>query len=169
MSSQRSAPVVDVTLRSSLLSTVFVTCVTALALAAVYRSGMDILAKAGVFFVLLAGSIYWILDRGLRVLPGSVVRAVMLHDEECILIDRRGRSRSMILTGGVALGSLVAVLSLQGWRLRRRTLCAFAGSVDRDTLRRVRARLRLPVSLPVRHSLSHGHRRISGFRGNDPG
>lgn len=144
-------------------------CVTALALAAVYLSGMDLLAKAGVSFVVSAAGIFWILDRGLRVLPWSVVRAVMLQDEECILIDRRGRSRYTNITGGVALGSVVGILSLEGRRLRRQTLCAFAGSVDGDTLRRIRVRLRLPVTSPVRNSLSLGHRRISGFRRNDPG
>lgn len=145
------------------------TCVTALALAAVYLSSMDLPAKAVVFPMLLAAGIYWILDRGLRVLPGSVVHVVMLHDEECILIDRRGHSRSTILMRGVALGSLVAVLSLQGRGLRRHTLCAFSGSVDKDTLRRLRARLRPPVNSPVRHSFFYGPRRISGFRGKDSG
>lgn len=143
--------------------------VTVLAIAAVYLSGIDLLAKAVVFLVLLVAGIYWILDRGLRLLPGSVVRAVMMQDDECILIDRRGRSRPTTVTGGVALGSLVSVLSLKGGGQGRYTLCVFAGSVEKDTLRRLRIRLRVPVNSSVRRSSSLGHRLISKLRKKDPG
>lgn len=125
------------------------------------------MAKAVVWFVLLSAGIYWILDRGLRILPGSIVRAVMHHDDECILVDRRGRPYTTTVSGSVVLGDFLAVLTLdQGW-WSRRTLCAFPDSVDEDVFRRLRIRLRIPAGDTAPRSPSIGYRLLNKRRQKD--
>lgn len=145
MSSRTSPPVVDLVLQPSWVLTFFVTGVTIFALAAVYVSGMVIVAKALVLVLILAAGCYWVLDRGLRVMPFSIVRAVLMQDDECILVDRRGRSRTAILAGGLTFGGLLAVLHLREGSGRPRALCLPSGPIARDAHRRLRARIRVPA------------------------
>lgn len=145
MSSRYSVPVVDLTLRSSPLSVIFVTSVTILAVVAVYFSSMGVLAKVMAMTLIPATGGYWVLDSGLRIMPSSITRVTLLQDDECVISDRKGRARSVNLTGGVELGSLCAVLSFREGRRRTRTVCLFCDSVARDLHRRIRMRLRVPA------------------------
>lgn len=125
------------------------------------------MAKAVVWFVLLSAGIYWILDRGLRVPPGLMVHAVMRHDDECILVDWRGRPQATTVTRGVTVGDFLAVLALNGGQWGRRTLCAFADSVDEDVLRWLRMSLRIPAGDAGRRSPSIGYRLLRQRRQKD--
>jgi len=149
MSSRRSAPIVDLELHPSRGLSLFVTGVTVLATAAVYFSGVGGLVKAILISGILISGGFWIAARGVRVMPFSIVRAVFMQDEECVLVDRRGRARSCVIRDGMNLGSRVALMTLIDRGRRGPVLCLDAGSVDCMAFRRVRVRVRM---LPVQSS-----------------
>jgi hypothetical protein len=132
--------------------------VTAMALAAVLFSGVDDVVKAILLTGILFSGGYWIADRGLRLMPFSIVRAVFMRDAECVLVDRRGRARSFEVKDGMNLGRFVAIVTLRddGWRSP--VLCLSVDGVNPEVFRRVRMRTRmLPTQPSVVHALlRHG-------------
>lgn len=124
------------------------TGVTAMAMVAVYFSGMNDVVKAALLPGILFSGGYWIADRGLRLMPFSIVRAVFMQDAECILVDRRGRARSCELKDGVNLGHFIALVTFRdnGWR--RPVLCLAADSADPEPFRRLRMHLRMVPAQP---------------------
>ena len=148
MSSRPSAPVVDVELRPSRVLSLFVTAVTVLAATAVYFSGVANMVKAVLVSGILLSGGFWVADRGLRLMSFSLVRAVFMQGDECILVDRRGRTRSCVMKDGLQLGRYIAFVMLgdTGWRTP--VLCMAADGVDAEPFRRVRMRLRMIPARP---------------------
>lgn len=125
------------------------TGVTVLAMSAVYFSGMDGLIKAILMSGILVSGGFWVTAKGVLIMPFSTVRAVFMQDEECILVDRRGRTRSCVMQEGLNLGNHVALITLRDRGRRRSVLCLATDGVDPASFRRVRIRVRMS---PAQHS-----------------
>lgn len=81
-------------------------------------------------------------------MPFSIKRAVFMQDEECILVDRRGRAHSCVIQGGLNLGSQVVLVTLRDSDRRRPVLCLAADGVDPGCFRRIRLRVRMLPAQP---------------------
>lgn len=141
MSSERSAPVVDLALGASRALCLCVTAVTLLAGTAVFASGLSVWFKCLVVAVIVAGALRWLLVEGLRRTPHAVVRLVLMDEEECMLVEHAGAMRSVCLTHAAVITASLAVATLRTGRWRTRTLCIARDAADAEEFRRLRMRL----------------------------
>lgn len=148
MSSDRSVPVVDLTLGASRVLSLWVTVVTLLASAAVFASGLPVWLKCLIVTIIMAGTGRWLFAEGLRRVPHSVVRLVLMDEEECMVVERAGIQRSVRVVHAAVITSSLVVVTLRssGWRVR--TLCVARDAVESNGFRRLR--MRLSVAPPAR-------------------
>ncbi|MGH8128561.1 MAG: protein YgfX [Gammaproteobacteria bacterium] len=141
MSSDRSVPVVDLTLGASRTLSLSVTAVTLLAGVAVFASGLPVWLKCLIVAVILVSAIRWLLVEGLRCTPHSVVRLVLMDEEECMVVERSGAQSGVRTVQATVICSSLTVVILRSGRWQARALCIAGDAVDGDGFRRLRMRL----------------------------
>lgn len=141
MSFGRSAPVVDLTLGASPAMSLLVAGVGLSAIGCVLFSGLAWWYKCIATAVIAFGGIHWVFMEGLRRASRSVVRLVLVDEDESMVVERAGRMRSVQLTHAVIITASVAVITLRVGRWHTRTLCIAQDAVDGETFRRLRMRL----------------------------
>lgn len=147
MSSDRLVPIVDLKLGASRTLSMSVTAVTVLAVIAVFESGLPVWLKCLLDALIVAGAVRWLFVEGLRQASSSIVRLVLMDEEECMLVERAGAQRSMRVVHAAVITSSLAFVTLRFGRWRTRTLCIAVDAVDDDSFRRLRTRL--SVSSPA--------------------
>lgn len=148
MSSERSPPVLDLSLGPSRSLALLTTLVDAGAIAALAIGGLPPAVKAAGIAAVFALWAWSVSVHCLRLAPFSVCRVVLDPEGGCVLVDRRGRTRDGELLPGAWIGMRLVALRV---RLRRgrpaRALALAADAVPADDFRRLRVSLR--VSPPV--------------------
>lgn len=162
MSSERSAPVIDLALGAAPGLTAIVIAAHALAIAAVAASGLPLWLRICLATGLALLCAYWVLRTGLRLDSRALVRLVLYPDDECTLVERGGRSWTARLASGAVISPGLAVVTVRkGYR--RWSIPISSGATDGEALRELRVRLRLAPPGPsisligrVRHLMVRG-------------
>lgn len=142
MLSSRSAPLIDLDIRPSRQLAAFVVVSHLLTIGAVLAAGIPWPARTAAAAIVIAS----LARECLQGQPGigPLRRAVWFPDGQWTLIDMRGRSvEAELVPGLVCLAQLVLVRLRPVGGGRARVLVLAADSADRDSLRRLRTRLRL--------------------------
>jgi hypothetical protein len=147
MSSERSAPIVDLTLGASRLLCVTVMGVGLLATASVFASGLAFWLRCLIALVIAVSGVYWLAVEGLRRISHAIVRLVLMDDDEAMVVERAGQMRSVRMIRVSVIAASLAVVTLRTGRRRTRTLCIARDAVDTDGFRRLR--MRLNISPPL--------------------
>lgn len=147
MSSPRSAPVLDLSPGPSASLAVVTTAIYGAAAAAPFASAIPLAAAIAIAAV-LTGVWAWLVNvRCLRRNPSAVVRLVV-EDLECVIVDRRGRSRSGTLLGSTRFGNWLIVLRIRiGHRVRTEVVAR--DSMTAEAFRRFAFHLRFTRAPPA--------------------
>lgn len=156
MSSDRSVPVVDLMLGASRTLSLGVTIVTLLAGAAVFASGLAIWLKCLVVSIIVAGALRWLAVEGLRRATHSVVRLVLMDEEECMVVERGGAQCGVRVVYAAVIASTFAVVTVRSGRWLTRTMCIARDAVDGDAFRRLRMRLNVAPPAGKKATLRSG-------------
>ncbi len=169
MSSERSAPIVDLTLGASRLLCLTVAGVGLLATASVFASGLAFWLRCLIALVIAISGTYWLVVEGLRRVSHTIVRLVLMDDDEAMVVERAGQMRSVRITRVAVIAASLAVVTLRTGRWRTRTLCIARDAVDTDGFRRLRMRLNISPPLVRPAGLRARLRRSGSGSGGNTG
>ena len=169
MSSERSAPVVDLALGASRFLCLTVGGVGLLAMASVFASGPALWLRCLIALAIAVGGAYWLVVEGLRRVPHAIVRLVLMDEDESMVVERAGRMLSVRIIRVSVIAASLAVVTLRTGRRRTRTLCIARDAVDTDGFRRLRMRLNISPPLVRQAGLRARLRRSDSGSGGNTG